>query len=144
MKDINWIGAVLMLTFSLFAFSNVKASGKDTYKAEVEQMTKMILSILQDGNYSTYKDYISPEAYVINNNNYESFFELMKNNLDKKSFIEGKDIKVGFVSVRIPDDRSAYMILKTQAADGSDAHWHSVYFVFDKNNKWQIYSWHKS
>ena len=144
MKNKNWIGAVLMLTFSLYAFSNVKASGKDTHKAEVEQMTKMILSILKDRNYSTYKDFISPGAYIINNNDYESFFKLMTDNSDRKSFIEGKDIIVGFVSAMIPDDHSAYIVLKTQSTDGTDAHWHSVYFVLGKNNKWQIYSWHKS
>jgi hypothetical protein len=144
MNNKNWFNLFLLPAIVLFLSFNVRASGKITSKYNVEQMTKMIISILQDGSYLTYKDFISPEAYVINNNSYESFFALMKNNSDRESFIEGKDIKVGYVNVTIPDNKSAFMVLKTQSAEGSETHWHSVYFVLGKNNKWQIYSWHKS
>jgi hypothetical protein len=60
-------------------------------------------------------------------------------------FIEGKDIKVGFVHLWMPDSqKEAYMILETKSADNTKISWHSILFKYGENKNWQILSWHKS
>ena len=142
------IAVILVVLFSSIVFSSPK-SGDDSNKKNntelIEQLVTMVTSILQGEDITEFKENISPEAYVINNNSYESIFEVLGNHSKKEMFIEGKEIKVGFVHLWLPDNqKEAYMVLETKSADNTKTSWHSILFKIGDNNKWQILSWHKS
>lgn len=142
------IAVILVVLFSSIIFSSPK-SGDDSNKTNntelVEQLVSMVTSILQGEDIIEFKENISPEAYVINNNNYESIYEVLGNDSKKVMFIEGKDIKIGFVHLWLPDNqKDAYMVLETKSADNTKTSWHSILFKIGENKRWQILSWHKS
>ena len=142
------IAVILVVLFSSIVFSSPK-SGDDSNKKNntelIEQLVTMVTSILQGEDITEFKENISPEAYVINNNSYESIFEVLGNHSKKEMFIEGKEIKVGFVHLWLPDNqKEAYMVLETKSADNTKTSWNSILFKIGDNNKWQILSWHKS
>jgi hypothetical protein len=138
---------ILIVLFYAIAFSSPHLvddkSSKDSLL--VEQLVSIVTSILQGKDYSEFRENISPEAYVINNNTYESIFEVLDNPAKKEKFIEVKETKIGFVHLWMPDNQdNAYMVLETKSDDSSKTSWHSILFKFGENKKWQILSWHKS
>ncbi|WKZ71122.1 MAG: hypothetical protein QY331_07640 [Melioribacteraceae bacterium] len=142
------IVVILFVLFSSIVFSSPK-SGDDSNKTNntelIEQLVPMVKSILQGKDITELKENISPEAYVINNNTYESIFEVLGNQSKKEMFIDGKEIKVEFVYLWLPEDKKeAYMVLETKSIDNTKTSWHSILFKIGVNNKWQILSWHKS
>ncbi|MDP2301725.1 MAG: hypothetical protein Q8N03_04795 [Ignavibacteria bacterium] len=139
---------ILVVLFSSIAFSSPK-SGDDSKKTNnsefVEQLVPIVTSVLQGKDITEFRENISPEAYVINNNTYESIFEVLGNDSKKEMFVEGKEIKVGSVHLRLTENqKEAYMVLRTKSADNTKTSWHSILFRIGENNKWQILSWHKS
>ncbi len=139
---------ILIVLFSLIVYSSPR-SGDDSNKRNntelIEQLIPIITSILQGKEIAEFKDNISPEAYVINNNAYESIFEVLGNQSKKEMFVEEKEIRVGFVRLWLPDNlKEAYMVLETKFADNTKTSWHTILFKNSENNKWQIISWHKS
>ncbi len=142
------IAVILIVLFSSIVFSSPKR-GDDSNKTNntelIEQLVPMVTSILQGKDITEFRDNISLEAYVINNNSYESIFEVLGNHSKKEMFVEGKEIKVGFVHLWLPDNqKEAYMVLETKSADNTKTSWHSILFKIGENKKWQILSWHKS
>lgn len=142
------IALILVVLFSSIALSTPISGGdsKKINKTElVEQLVSMVTSILQGKDYTTFRENISPEAYVINNNSYESIFELLSNPSKKDMFIEGNETKVGFFHLWMPDNqKEAYLVLETKVLDNVKHSWHSILFKVGDNQKWQILSWHKS
>ncbi|RJQ60819.1 MAG: hypothetical protein C4517_09880 [Stygiobacter sp.] len=139
---------ILVVLFSSIAFSS-PISGGDSKKINepelVEQLVSMVTSILQGKDYTAFRENISPEAYVINNNSYESIFELLGNPSKKDMFIEGKKTSAGFFHLWMPDNqKEAYLVLETKTLDNVKHSWHSILFKVGDNQKWQILSWHKS
>jgi len=142
------IVVILVVLFSSLVFCS-PISGDDNKKTNnaelVEQLVSMVTSILEGKDYTKFIENISSEAYVINNNAYESIFEVLDNHSKKEKFIEGKEIKVGFVHLWLPDNqKEAYMVLETKSADNTKTSWNSILFKIGDNQKWQILSWHKS
>ena len=139
---------ILVVLFYSIAFSSSLSgdAGKKTNNADiVKQLVPMVKSILQGKDYNEFRENISPEAYVINNNTYESIFEVLGNQSKKEMFIEGKGIKAEFVQLWLSDNqKEAYMVLETKSADNAKTSWHSILFKIGENKKWQILSWHKS
>jgi hypothetical protein len=124
-------------------------SGDDSKKTNnsefVEQLVSIVTSILQGKDITEFRDNISPEAYLINNKTYESIFEVLGNHSKKEIFVEGKEVKVGSVHLRLMENqKEAYMVLRTKSTDNVKTSWHSILFRIGENNKWQILSWHKS
>lgn len=139
---------ILVALFSSIMFS-LPLVGDDNKAAKsselTEQLVSTVTSILQGKDYSEIRENISPEAYVINNNTYESILEVLDNSFKREIFIEGKEVKVGYVHLRVTDDhKNAYLVLQTKNGDNGTTSWHSIYFNLGKNQKWQILSWHKS
>jgi hypothetical protein len=139
---------ILVVLFSTILFSLPKSSD-DIKNAEgselVEKLVSIIKPVLEGKDYSKFKNNIFTEAYVINNNTYESIFEILDNPSKKETFIEGEGITVEFVHLRLTDNQSeAYMVLETKSADNKNTSWHSILFRMNENQKWQILSWHKS
>ncbi|MDP2301626.1 MAG: hypothetical protein Q8N03_04275 [Ignavibacteria bacterium] len=142
------IAVILIVLFSSIVFSS-PISGDDSKKTNnsefVEQLVPIVTSILQGKDITEFRDNISPEAYLINNNSYESIFEVLGNHSKREIFVEGKEIKVGSVHLRLTENqKEAYMVLRTKSTDNVKTSWHSILFRIGKNNKWQILSWHKS
>ena len=139
---------ILVVLFYSIAFSSPLNgdAGKKTNNADiVKQLVPMVKSILQGKDYNEFRENISPEAYIINNNTYESIFEVLGNQSKKEMFIEGTEIKVEFVHVLLSENqKEAYMVLETKSADNTKTNWHSILFKIGGNKKWQILSWHKS
>jgi hypothetical protein len=138
---------ILIILFYNLAFSSPQIEGYKNVKdsALVEQLVVIVTSILHGNEYTRFKENISPEAYVIYNNTYESIFEVLENPSKKEKFIEVKEILVSFVHLWMPDDQNtAYMVLETKSADKTKITWHSILFKIGENKKWQILSWHKS
>jgi uncharacterized protein YxeA len=141
------IAVILIALFSTIAFSSPQIGDDKSTKdsALVEQLVSIVTSILQGKDYSEFRENISPEAYVINNNTYESIFEVLDNPSKKEMFVEVTEIKVSFVHLWMPDNQdNAYMVLETKSDDNSKTSWHSILFKISENKKWQILSWHKS
>ena len=139
---------ILVLLFSSIAIT-ASTGGGDSIKLNngelVEQLVPIVTSILQGIDYTEFKESISPEAYVINKNSYESIFEVLSNHSKKEMFVEGKDSKVGFVHLWLPENqKEAYMVLEIKSSDNTKTSWHSILFKIGENKKWQILSWHKS
>ena len=144
----NRIAVILIVLFSSIVYSSPK-SGDDSNKKNnaelIEQLVPMVISIMQGNDITEFRDNISPEAYVINNNRYESIFEVLGNHSKKEKFVEGKEIKVGFVRLWLPDNqKEAYMVIETKSEENTKTSWHTILFRNGGNNKWQILSWHKS
>ncbi len=98
---------ILMVLFSPILFSQPKNGDENINSKDselVEQLVTMVTSILKGEDYSDYKENISPEAYVINNNSYESIYEILSNSPKRETFIEGSDTKVGIVRLWIPNE----------------------------------------
>jgi hypothetical protein len=138
---------ILIVLFYAIAFSSphivYDKSSKDS--ALVEQLVSIVTSILHGNDYSKFRANISPEAYVIYNNSYESIFEVLDDPSKKELFIEVKETEVGFLHLWMPDDQTnAYMVLETKPPDNTKQTWHSILFKIGDNRKWQILSWHKS
>lgn len=142
---------VVLILIALFSFTAYYSpvNGDDSNKLNsselVEKFVSIVKSILEGKDYSEFKDNISPEAYVINRNTYESIFEILDNPAKKETFIEGKGITVEFVQLWLSNKQSeAHMVLKTKSTDNTKTCWHSILFKISENQKWQILSWHKS
>ena len=138
---------ILIILFYAIAYSSPHIIDDKSVKdsALVEQLVSIVTSILQGKDYSELRENISPEAYVIHNNTYESIFEVLGNPSKKESFIEVKEAIVSFVHLWMPDDQhNAYMVLETKSADNTKITWHSILFKIGENKKWQILRWHKS
>jgi hypothetical protein len=141
------IAVILIVLFYAIAFSSPHIADDKSSKdsALVEKLVSIVTSILQGKDYSELRENISPEAYVIYNNSYESIFEVLDDPSKKESFIEVKETEVGFLHLWMPDDQTnAYMVLETKSIDNAEKSWHSILFKIGKNKKWQIISWHKS
>ena len=138
----------LVVLFSSIMFSKPLNGdeNKNVNSSElVEKLVSIVIPILQGKDYTEFKENISPEAYVINNNSYESIFEVLGNSAKKEKFIEGKEVKFGFAQLLMLDDsKEIYLILETKNGDDTKTCWHSILFKIGDNQKWRIISWHKS
>ncbi|MDQ7817012.1 MAG: hypothetical protein RDU14_08295 [Melioribacteraceae bacterium] len=109
----------------------------------IDEFLSIVSPVLKGEEISNITNNISPEAYIIINNKYESIFEILSNPIKKSSLTEGKDIKYEFLRLIIQDDnKSAYMVLETRQNNSSN--WHTILFRMADNNSWQVMSWHKS
>lgn len=138
---------ILVVLFSSILFSSpLSSDGTQNSKNPelVEQFVSIVISILRGKDYTQFRDNISPEAYVINNNTYESIYEVLGNSSKSKMFLEGEGTKFGFVRLWMPDEKNAYMVLQTKSDDNTKTNWHSILLKMGENNKWQILSWHAS
>ena len=138
---------IIILLFYAITFSSPQIGNGKTAKdsALVEQLVSIVTSILHGNDYSEFRANISPEAYVIYNNSYESIFEVLDDPSKKELFIEVKETEVGFLHLWMPDDQTnAYMVLETKSPNNAKITWHSILFKFGEHKKWQILSWHKS
>lgn len=137
----------LIVLFSTIAFSHPGSNhGKSSDNSTpFKQLVPIALSILKGDNSAEIRENISPEAYILDNNSYESLFEVL-NNLEKRQKLEeGNEIHPEFYRIMGSDDRTnALLILETKTNDNTKTYWHSIYFEIGKSNKWQIMSWHKS
>ena len=138
---------ILIILFYAIAYSSPQIGDDKIAKDSVlvEKLISIVTSILQGKDYFEFRGNISPEAYVILNNTYESIFEVLGNPAKRESFIEAKEIIVSFVHLWMPDDQNtAYMVLETKSPNNAKINWHSILFKFGEHKKWQILSWHKS
>ncbi|MDP2209031.1 MAG: hypothetical protein Q8K98_09700 [Bacteroidota bacterium] len=139
---------ILVVLFSsiMFSLPLIGDDNKNEKSSELgEQLVLMVTSILQGKDYAEFKENISPEAYLIYNNTYESIFEVLENSSKKEIFIDGKKAEVGYVHLWMPDDqKTAYLVLGTKNSDNGKTSWHSILFKIGENQKWQILNWHKS
>ena len=137
---------VLLLTTMIFSApenGNEKIDVKDPKVAE--QLVSIVKTIIKGEDYSAFIKNISPEAYLINSKSYDNVFEVLSNSIKKSKLIEGEDTKIQFYSLRIPDNiNGAYLMLETKSADDTKTNWHSVFFILNENQEWQILGWHKS
>jgi hypothetical protein len=109
----------------------------------VNGFISIITPLLKGKDNTIVKSNISPEAYIIINNSYESLFELLMDPLKKKNITVGEDLKIKFLRLILQEEnKNAYMILETNS--DNKASWHSILFRMNENNDWQILSWHKS
>lgn len=139
---------ILVILISSIALSFPKGgdTNKEAGRAEVvKQILPIVKSILQGEDFSVYKENIAPGAYLIDGSSYESMDEVLKNSSERRSFVEGKGFVIQYVHLWMPDNKkSAYMILETKYSNGTKTCWHSILFELNKNQKWEILSWHKS
>ncbi len=145
MKKSAVIFVVLFSTILLSApkNGNEKKESEDTKISD--QLVSIVTSIIRGEDYTQFKANISPEAYLISNKSYESIFEILSNPAKQSELIEGKDTKIQFFSLRMPDNqKDAYMVLETKSGDNQESNWHSVFFKLNENNTWQILGWHIS
>ncbi len=134
----------------LFYCSTINYSQIDGIVSHPSQSTELIdlfLSIitpmLSGEDITNITNNISPEAYIIINNKYESIFEILLNPIKMSSLIEGEDIQYAFLHLILQaDNKNAYLVLETKQNKRSS--WHTILFRMADNNLWQILSWHKS
>ena len=142
--EVNMKILVLIATTLSFVFSQNLLSD-DREKSKLfdvqEQLSSIVVGILTENNFNSYKENISPEAYIIVDNNYQSIFEVLDN--PPQNFTKGKETIVGFIHIWLTDDNKAYMIMQTTTVDEKIS-WHSIFFKLSENDKWQILNWHKS
>ena len=81
------ITVILISLFSTIIFSSPQIGDDKSAKDSelVEQLVSIVTTILNDKDYSEFRENISPETYVINNNTYESIFEVLDNPAKKRS-----------------------------------------------------------
>lgn len=110
-----------------------------------EQLVAVAMTILE-GNYSPeIKKNISPEAYIIYDNYYESLFEVLSDPVKRQELEEGKAIRPEYSQLTLSEDHTnAYLVLETRANDHTKTNWHTIYFKMGKNKQWQIIGWHAS
>ncbi len=139
-----------LITLLLFYCSTINYSQIDGIVSYPSQSTELIdrfLSIitpmLSGEDITNITNNISPEAYIIINNKYESIFEILLNPIKMSSLIEGEDIQYAFLHLILQaDNKNAYLVLETKQNKRSS--WHTILFRMADNNLWQILSWHKS
>lgn len=139
-----------LFTLLLFYCSTINYSQIDFIVSHPSQSTELIdrfLSIitpmLSGEDITNITNNISPEAYIIINNKYESIFEILLNPIKMSSLIEGEDIQYAFLHLILQaDNKNAYLVLETKQNKRSS--WHTILFRMADNNLWQILSWHKS
>lgn len=145
MKKLAVILVVCLSSFLLSQTKNVNEEVELDDSKISEQLVSIVTSIIRGEDYSGFKTHIAPEAYFINDKMYESIFEVLSNSKKQSRLIEGKETEIQFYSLHIPDNpNAAYLVLETKFGENQILNWHSIYFYKDKNDIWQILSWHKS
>ncbi len=133
----------VILTFLFTGFLFAGSGGVENNSEPGEQFISIAKSVLEAESLDKIQNLIFPEAYVVLDGNYESIFEVFGSTEKKEKFIEGKDIEIGTAHIRITDDeKNAYMVLETK--NGGASTWHTIFFHLNKDNNWQVLSWHKS
>lgn len=88
-------------------------------------------------------DFISPEAYIILDNKYESLFEVLRDKITKEKLLGNLDQAFQFMRLWLSDDqKTAYLIIESKGDNKSI--WHTILFTKKENNNWQIVNWHRS
>lgn len=138
---------ILIVLFSFLGF-NAPVNGDDSVKSNNSELTENFISIVKSvlgDEYSKFQENISSGAYLINGNKYESLIETLGNPEKKELFKEGMDIKIEYFHLWLSDDQNeAYLVFETKSEDDTKVFWHSILFKADKDQTWQILSWHKS
>ncbi len=145
MKKSALILVVLFLSMA-FYLPTKSFNNKNSDHSELsEHITSKVISILQGEKYSDFKENISLESYVINQNSYENLNDVLSNPSKKAAFIEGADTKLGYMHMILSEnEKEAYLVLETKSTSGTKINWHSIFLKIGENQKWQIISWHKS
>lgn len=138
---------VILLLFyystSIFAQINNTVCQPSLNSEHIEKFLSIITPLLKGEDYTSIKNNISPEAYIIINNCYESLFEILFNPSIKGNFTLGENLKIKFLRLILQEENeNAYLILEIDK--GNKTNWHSILFGMNQNNDWQILSWHKS
>lgn len=130
-------------SISSFAQFNNPIYKRSQNSEVIDSYISIITPILIGEEYSIIRDRISKEAFIIMNNSYESLFDVLLDPSKKENFILGKDLKIRFLRLFVREEnKNAFMILETNK--GNQTNWHSILFVMNENNDWQILSWHRN
>lgn len=141
---------VLVIVFLFSSFTAVMPQsfpqkGSAAKLEPAEEILQLFRTVLEGKHVSEIRESLSPEAYVINNNTYESIYEVLSSKSKRESFLAGKEVKMGLAHIRTSDDEKlAYMVAEVKSPDGGKSNWHSLLFKQSDQKKWLIVSWHKS
>ena len=145
MKKVIALVIVLLVSQNNYASIHLNNQNETKDANVIEELISSAISILNDSNEKPLKELFSPEAYVINDNQYQSAFEVLANPNKKEKFVIGKNIYVEFSYARIPDNfENAYLVLKTFNEADNTTNWHTILHIYKGDGNWQILSWHKS
>lgn len=142
--------SVLIIVFFLLSIAAVTAQNQEqiTKKPKLEpapELMNLFLDAVQGKDIPELKKKFSPEVYAVYNNTYESIFEVLNNQSKREIFFTNKEVKTGFVMIKTSEDeKTAYMVVEIKSTESGKSTWHSLLFELSENNKWQIFSWHKS
>lgn len=143
MKKIIVILFVLFYTTSVI--SQYKSEGSFSTDNQIIQndLLTIVKSVLSSKDLQQISNYLSPEAYIILDNKYESLFEVLQNMAKKEKVLGNTDLTFSFMRLWISnDEKTAYLILESKA--DKKPIWHSIFFNKKESNNWQIINWHKS
>lgn len=138
---------IKLLSVLLFTSTLVSANEPVSINSQgfAEKVIHKVESIIEGAELSTFKENISPSAYVIYNKKYESFYAMWSNDESRQEFIAEEDVMIEFSYQRISEDlKSAYLILKTETVSSQRINWHTINYEIDENEQMKILNWHKS
>jgi len=129
----------------MFVVATIVASAQnfgDQADPDVKKFELVIRGFLGGNDLTPVKTLILPEAYIVHGNSYESLFNFLDKGSREKLFGDSKRT-MNFFAVSMNDERtSAYVVIKTQAADKSDSRYETIVFVKSRSKGWQLCHWH--
>lgn len=143
MKKVLFYCCVLFYSTSILSQnkSDHSNSSKDNLPNNV--LISIVISVLSNKDLQQMYDFISPEAYIILDNKYESLFEVLRDKITKEKLLGNLDQAFQFMRLWLSDDqKTAYLIIESKGDNKSI--WHTILFTKKENNNWQIVNWHRS
>jgi hypothetical protein len=140
----NAMSRASMLVLMFVAATGVASAQIFSDKADpdLKKFELVIRAFIEGKDLTPVKSMILPEAYIVHGNSYESLFNFLDKDSREKLFGDSKRT-MNFFAVSMNDEKtSAYIVVKTQAADKSDARYETIVFVKSHSKGWQLCHWH--
>ena len=143
MKKVLFLFCVLFYTTSILSQYKSDKSNSTNDKLPNNVLISIVKSVLSNKDLQQMYDFISPEAYIILDNKYESLFEVLRDKMIKEKLLGNLDQAFQFMRLWLSDDqKTAYLIIESKGDNKSI--WHTILFTKKENNNWQIVNWHRS
>ncbi len=117
----------------------------EEFNTFIETFKSTAMDIIRGRNLDISKQSVSPEAYVIDGNHYESLWAVLNGEKKECKIVEGMKSQFVLEHLNITEkNNAAFLILKTVSGTNNKERYHSIVFFRMPAGDWKIVSWHVS
>ena len=132
--------AVFCLIFFASPTSHSAAAGKHANGDAAYRLKAVVENILAGKSLADAKAALNSEAYLVADTSYVYLADALRSSVVDRE----KSRKIQMMSIRMEDDeRSCFIVVRTERPDHGEPRYHTVLFVKSAANEWQIMHWHE-